>query len=161
VDRLRGPESPHQNKDSDQKVNKADDLQIQAQALDSLRRSRDDQGDWENVVAPFDGVFRLRPWADVIEDLNDLTIAFNGTLIDHLQNVPDLNSRALCRAVWCQTLSLYNSIINLNPGTAIFGSDPLSFLLDVEPADYEQSDRERYCKDQPEEMNLSIFRNGY
>jgi hypothetical protein len=55
----------------------------------------------------------------------------------------------------------FNLAVFFDPRATVFGGNPLSLLLRIEAADYEQGNREQYCECQFEGMSVPIFRNGY
>jgi hypothetical protein len=69
----------------------------------------------------------------MIEVLGDIAIALDFDAVDLQKDIARLNPGKLCGAVSYNQLSLYCSLIGLDPGTAVVGSIPFSLLRDIEP----------------------------
>jgi len=70
-----------------------------------------------------------------------MPVALDPSAIDLQQPVTQSDACAFGWSVRSDSLSI-DVVLVSDPGTTVFGSHPLSFLLDVETSDNEQSDRE-------------------
>jgi hypothetical protein len=67
-----------------------------------------------NTVCP---AYRVngRRLSDIIKNPSDIAIAFNFDTIDFQQDIASLNPCKLCGSIACDYLSLYSSLVGLDP----------------------------------------------
>ena len=112
------------------------------------------------IVGPANRVNGLR-LTDVIKYSSDIAIGVYFEAIDFQQDVASLNSGKFCRPVRRNSLSLYRSLIGLNPRAAVVRGIPFSFLRDIETTQYQQSNAEQRNENKSEGNDFPVIRNGY
>jgi len=104
---------------------------------------------------------RLADIIEIIENPGNIAIAPNFPSIDLQQDIAWLDASMFCGSVPRNQLSLYYSLIGLDPGTAIVRSIPFSLLRNIEPTYDKQSNAEQRYENKSEGNDFPVIRNGY
>ena len=156
----RRSESANQNKDSGQKVEEPDDFKVETLPLQPRRSSGDFQCLLNDIVGTANCINGLR-LSDIIENLSDIAVALDFDAIDFQQDIAGLNAGKFRGSVTYNQLGLYDSLIGLDPGTAIVRGIPFSLLSDVEPTKDQESNAEQRYENKSEGNDFPVIRNGY
>ena len=112
--RLRCAKTLDQHQDSNQEIEHSKDFQIQTLAFEMRGSTGNNQRVVNSYSSAADGIRCMRPGAEFIQYLCDMTITVDATAVDLQQNVSRLDSCPLCRAIPGDLLSS-NDISGLDP----------------------------------------------